>query len=292
MAEATRDARSRQSRRARSALPARPSGRIGGEARAVSTRAAASARRTPPARGVWEGQLEQRTHSSRPFVCSPKRQYRTCVRILERLFCLSRGWDTRPKLKTVLGVDLAPQRPRYARERAEVANHILEPDWVGKRALARVGHGGPRFVGYGGEVDGPRELYDAIAARDARRSGLPSRRAQELEQRLRSRSHHGRLARRGKAQRREITEEDVVATKSVVIDHTQRDPWSVALEQFGIAADKLHLDPNMRAILAECQRELTVHFPVRMADGVVKVFSCYRVQHNTTRGPGKGGMRA
>src|SRR5947208_16035160 len=79
MAEATRDARSRQSRRARSALPARPSGRIGGEARAVSTRAAASARRTPPARGVWEGQLEQRTHSSRPFVCSPKRQYRTCV---------------------------------------------------------------------------------------------------------------------------------------------------------------------------------------------------------------------
>jgi len=82
-----------------------------------------------------------------------------------------------------------------------------------------------------------------------------------------------------------------VATKSVVIDHTQRDPWSVALEQFAIAADKLHLDPNMRAILAECQRELTVHFPVRMADGVVKVFTGYRVQHNTTRGPGKGGIR-
>ena len=82
-----------------------------------------------------------------------------------------------------------------------------------------------------------------------------------------------------------------MATKSVVIDHTQRDPWSVALEQFAIAADKLHLDPNMRAILAECQRELTVHFPVRMADGVVKVFTGYRVQHNTTRGPGKGGIR-
>src|SRR5687768_2590477 len=47
----------------------------------------------------------------------------------------------------------------------------------------------------------------------------------------------------------------------------------------------------MRAILAECQRELTVHFPVRMADGVVKVFTGYRVQHNTTRGPGKGGIR-
>jgi bifunctional non-homologous end joining protein LigD len=67
-------------------------------------------------------------------------------------------------LKTALGADLAPQRPRYARERAELASHILEPAWEGKRALARVGHGAPRFVGYGGEVDGPRELYDAIVA--------------------------------------------------------------------------------------------------------------------------------
>ena len=80
-------------------------------------------------------------------------------------------------------------------------------------------------------------------------------------------------------------------TTSAVIDHTQRDPWEVALEQFDIAADKLHLDPNMRGILRECQRELIVHFPVRMADGAVKVFTGYRVQHNVSRGPGKGGIR-
>ena len=78
---------------------------------------------------------------------------------------------------------------------------------------------------------------------------------------------------------------------SQVIDHTQRDPWEVALEQFSIAADRLHLDPNMRRILSTTQRELTVHFPVRMADGVVQVFTGYRIQHNTTRGPGKGGIR-
>src|SRR5213593_3308874 len=84
--------------------------------------------------------------------------------------------------------------------------------------------------------------------------------------------------------------EDFVKS-AAVIDHTQRDSWEVALEQFNIAAEKLHLDPNMRAILATCQRELTVHFPVRMADGVVKVFTGYRIQHNTTRGPGKGGIR-
>jgi len=80
-------------------------------------------------------------------------------------------------------------------------------------------------------------------------------------------------------------------TNAAVIDHTQRDPWEVALEQFDIAADKLHLDPNMRGILRECQRELIVHFPVRMADGAVKVFTGYRVQHNVSRGPGKGGIR-
>ena len=82
-----------------------------------------------------------------------------------------------------------------------------------------------------------------------------------------------------------------MAIKNAIIDHTQTDPWAVAREQFGIAADRLHLDPNMRAILAECQRELIVHFPVRMADGVVKVFTGYRVQHNVSRGPGKGGIR-
>jgi glutamate dehydrogenase (NAD(P)+) len=80
-------------------------------------------------------------------------------------------------------------------------------------------------------------------------------------------------------------------TSAATIDHTQRDPWEVAIEQFDTAADKLHLDPNMRGILRECQRELTVHFPVRMHDGAVKVFTGYRVQHNTSRGPGKGGIR-
>ena len=79
--------------------------------------------------------------------------------------------------------------------------------------------------------------------------------------------------------------------RTAVIDHTRQDPWEIALAQFNIAADKLHLDPNMREILSTCQRELSVHFPVRMGNGVVKVFNGYRVQHNVTRGPAKGGIR-
>lgn len=65
---------------------------------------------------------------------------------------------------TALGADVAPQRPKSVREQAELPNHILEPAWQGTRVLVRIGHHGPRFVGYDGPVDGPRELFDAIQA--------------------------------------------------------------------------------------------------------------------------------
>jgi bifunctional non-homologous end joining protein LigD len=72
-------------------------------------------------------------------------------------------WVVKP-LKNAIAGDLLPQRPHYFREQAEPAGHILEPEWKGIRVLVRVGHEGPRFVGYTGQVDGPRELYDAIVA--------------------------------------------------------------------------------------------------------------------------------
>jgi glutamate dehydrogenase (NAD(P)+) len=68
-------------------------------------------------------------------------------------------------------------------------------------------------------------------------------------------------------------------------------PWHVAQQQFDIAADKLNLDPGLRQVLREPRRELHVHFPVKMDDGTVKVFEGYRVQHNLSRGPAKGGIR-
>jgi glutamate dehydrogenase (NAD(P)+) len=68
-------------------------------------------------------------------------------------------------------------------------------------------------------------------------------------------------------------------------------PWHVAQRQFDLAADKLDLDPGLRRVLREPRRELTVHFPVKMDDGRVEVFTGYRVQHNLGRGPAKGGIR-
>ena len=64
-----------------------------------------------------------------------------------------------------------------------------------------------------------------------------------------------------------------------------------AREQFDLAADHLDLDPGLRKVLRVPQRELTVNFPVRLDDGSVEVFTGYRVQHNVTRGPAKGGLR-
>ncbi len=68
-------------------------------------------------------------------------------------------------------------------------------------------------------------------------------------------------------------------------------PFHIAQRQFDIAADILRLDPNMRLVLREVKRELTVHFPVLMDDRTVAMFTGYRVQHNISRGPAKGGIR-
>jgi glutamate dehydrogenase (NAD(P)+) len=65
----------------------------------------------------------------------------------------------------------------------------------------------------------------------------------------------------------------------------------VALTQFNMVADRLQLDDGIRAVLGECKRELIVHFPVKMDDGSIRVFTGYRVQHNLARGPAKGGLR-
>jgi glutamate dehydrogenase (NAD(P)+) len=67
--------------------------------------------------------------------------------------------------------------------------------------------------------------------------------------------------------------------------------WAVAQAQFDGAAEQLALDPGLRRVLRVPKRELTVNFPVTMDDGHVEVFTGYRVQHNLSRGPAKGGIR-
>jgi glutamate dehydrogenase (NAD(P)+) len=76
-----------------------------------------------------------------------------------------------------------------------------------------------------------------------------------------------------------------------VVNSAALNPYHMALQQFEAAADKINLSEDMREILRQPKRELTVNFPVRLDNGRVKTFTGYRVQHNVNRGPAKGGIR-
>jgi glutamate dehydrogenase (NAD(P)+) len=60
---------------------------------------------------------------------------------------------------------------------------------------------------------------------------------------------------------------------------------------FDTAADHLGLDEGLREVLRRADREMTVAIPVVMDSGKLQVFTGYRVQHNFSRGPCKGGIR-
>lgn len=68
-------------------------------------------------------------------------------------------------------------------------------------------------------------------------------------------------------------------------------PFEVAKKQIDRVGARMKLDRGLLAILKEAKRELTVHFPVKMDDGSVRVFTGYRVQYNDALGPFKGGIR-
>src|SRR5450631_3118198 len=67
--------------------------------------------------------------------------------------------------------------------------------------------------------------------------------------------------------------------------------FQIAQAQFDKVAEYLGLDSATRDLLRYPLREYQFAIPVRMDDGMVKIFRGFRVQHNDARGPGKGGIR-
>ena len=57
------------------------------------------------------------------------------------------------------------------------------------------------------------------------------------------------------------------------------------------AAERLGLGENEYTTFLHPERELKVSFPVRMDNGSIRIFSGYRIQHSSLRGPCKGGIR-
>src|SRR5688572_14444559 len=57
------------------------------------------------------------------------------------------------------------------------------------------------------------------------------------------------------------------------------------------AFDVLALDPRYKTLLIMPSREVRVELIIEMDDGSISTFIGYRVQHDDSRGPFKGGLR-
>jgi glutamate dehydrogenase (NAD(P)+) len=67
--------------------------------------------------------------------------------------------------------------------------------------------------------------------------------------------------------------------------------WAEIIDLVDDAAKLVGLDPDIHGMLRSPQRMLEVSVPVRRDDGRIDVFTGWRVHHDTTRGPAKGGIR-
>ena len=75
------------------------------------------------------------------------------------------------------------------------------------------------------------------------------------------------------------------------IDTSSDSAWETALAQLDEVAELMGLAPGVHATLRAPKRALIVSVPFRMEDGSTRVCQGYRVHHNVTRGPAKGGIR-
>ena len=68
-------------------------------------------------------------------------------------------------------------------------------------------------------------------------------------------------------------------------------PFQAVTHYFDQACDRLGVPDEIRNLICTPDREMRVEIPVRMDDGSLEVFIGYRIQHNGSRGPYKGGVR-
>jgi len=67
--------------------------------------------------------------------------------------------------------------------------------------------------------------------------------------------------------------------------------YESVLEEINATARRINLDSGIHKILKQPERELTVQIPIELDKGEIEVFTGYRVQHSSARGPCKGGVR-
>ncbi|MFN2315398.1 MAG: Glu/Leu/Phe/Val dehydrogenase, partial [Gemmatimonadales bacterium] len=68
-------------------------------------------------------------------------------------------------------------------------------------------------------------------------------------------------------------------------------PFEEMMARFDDAARLLNLEPGLYKVLRNAEKQVIVSVPVLMDNGEVEVYTGIRVLYNTSRGPGKGGIR-
>ena len=78
---------------------------------------------------------------------------------------------------------------------------------------------------------------------------------------------------------------------AVAESHLRENPLQLARLQLRNVADVFGIDDRLVNVMQECKKAVEVSIPTAMDDGDVRAFVGYRVTHNVTRGPSKGGIR-
>ncbi len=73
--------------------------------------------------------------------------------------------------------------------------------------------------------------------------------------------------------------------------HLRENPFSLAQQQLHKVAETFGIDERLVNVLQECKKAVEVSIPTSLDDGSVRAFRGYRVTHNVSRGPSKGGIR-
>lgn len=68
-------------------------------------------------------------------------------------------------------------------------------------------------------------------------------------------------------------------------------PYESMIRRFEVAAKIMNLDEDTYNILKTPHRQYLASLPIKMDNGKIEVFEGYRIVHNTSRGPSKGGIR-
>jgi glutamate dehydrogenase (NAD(P)+) len=73
--------------------------------------------------------------------------------------------------------------------------------------------------------------------------------------------------------------------------HLRENPFRLAQNQLYKVAETFGIDERLVEVLRDCKKAVEVSIPTTLDDGSVKAYTGYRVTHNSSRGPSKGGIR-